>query len=130
LEKILEKLCALTRSHRAAICIVERWRDALPSVERGFAPEFLNELKSANLGDLLSNLVFRAGGFVVYKRINSAVTGLPPGEEERALRLQRVFQGADVEALTAVNLQTRERNFGVLFVPRPLRRFGGSDLQL
>src|SRR5947209_2290271 len=68
LEKFLEKLCALTRSNRAAICIVERWREALPSVERGFAPEFLNDLKSGNLGDLLSNLVFRAGGFVVYKR--------------------------------------------------------------
>lgn len=130
LDKILEKLCALTRSHRAAICVAERWRQALPSVERGFAPEFLNELKTGNIGDLLSNLVFRAGGFVVYKRTNAALTGLPPGEEERALRLRRVLEGAGVRSLTAVNLQTRERNFGVLLVPRALRRFAGSDLQL
>ncbi|MBV9087306.1 MAG: diguanylate cyclase [Acidobacteriaceae bacterium] len=74
--------------------------------------------------------MFRAGGFVVYKRMDAALTGLPPGEEERALRLRRVLENAGVSSLTAVNLQTRERNFGVLLVPRALRTFGGSELQM
>jgi diguanylate cyclase (GGDEF)-like protein len=130
LNRILEKLCALTGNERAAIYINERWHTALPAVQRGFNPDFLGELKSG-AGDLLSNIVFRRGGSGVFRDLTRELAQLPPGEEERALRLRLVLERAGVRSMTAVSLQTRERNFGVLLFPHAARSsFGGGRLEL
>jgi diguanylate cyclase (GGDEF)-like protein len=130
LSRILEKLCSVTRREQAAIYINERWQTALPSVQRGFSADFLTELKTG-AGDLLSNIVFRRGGSGVFRNLARELAQLPPGEEERALRLRLVLERAGVRALTAVSLQTRERNFGVLLFPHVMRSgFSGSRLEL
>jgi diguanylate cyclase (GGDEF)-like protein len=122
LDKILEKLMELIKADRAAIIISERWNSVLPSVQRGFSPDFLPDLTSGGAGDLLGNLVFRRGGSAVFRHLNQDLAQHPPGEEERALRLRLVMERSRVRSLTAVSLQTRERNFGVLLLPYALRR--------
>ena len=139
LERMLDRLMRLLKAERAALFVNERWRDTLPSVERGFTPEFLSALNAGGAGEGLSSFVFRLQGLAVLPDLHFELAQLPPGQEEVVLRLRGIFEREQVPAMTAVSLHTRERHFGVLMFPHPasqsfaslhLRLLGGLARQI
>jgi len=131
LERMLERLMRLLRAERAALFVNERWRDTLPSVERGFTPEFLPALDTTGAGDALSSFVFRRQGLAVLPDLHQDLAQLPPGQEEVVLRLRGIFEREHVPAMTAVSLHTREHHFGVLMFPHSRAQgFASSHLRL
>ena len=80
LEQMLDRLMRLLKAERAALFVNERWRDTLPSVERGFTPEFLPALNAGGAGDALSSFVFRLQGLAVLRGLPQELAQLPPGQ--------------------------------------------------
>lgn len=128
---VLDRLINPLPTSRAVICIGERWRGILPSVQRGFSPEFLQRLEKSGAGEYISELAYRRGGFFSFRNVQELTEPLPalpgPGFQE----FKRVLGEEHIHHLTAVSLQTREHNFGVILFPQAeLRVFGSSNLRL
>src|ERR1700682_90375 len=69
MQSILDRLVALLPAGGAVICISERWRAVLPSVRRGFSPEFLDRLEKSGAGEYVCELAYRRGGFVLFRSV-------------------------------------------------------------
>jgi len=131
MQSILDRLVAPLPTDRAVICITERWRPVLPSVQRGFSPEFVSKLGKSGAGEYICELAYRRGGFVTFQNVSEMAEPLPalPGGKFEQFRLLLVEE--NIRNLTAVSLQTRENNFGVIIFPHAERRvFGSSNLRL
>ena len=128
MQAALTRLMSALPMRRAAICISERWRGVLPSVQQGF-----------------SRRVCGCAGGQRRGRIHLRV-GIPPewnsyssrfGADDGAAAggpavtsfadFKRVLTEAEIRHLTAVSLQTREHNFGVILFPHAERRAFGSS---
>ncbi|HEY7096866.1 MAG TPA: diguanylate cyclase [Terriglobales bacterium] len=131
MQNILDRLVAPLPTGRALICISERWRAVLPSVQRGFSDEIVGKLHSTGAGEYISELAYRRGGFVTFRNIPEMSEPLPAFPGGRFDQFRQVFSEEHVPNVTAVSLQTRERNFGVILFPHAERRlFGSSNLRL
>ncbi|MGH9513603.1 MAG: diguanylate cyclase [Terriglobales bacterium] len=131
MQNILDRLVAPLPTERAVICISARWRAILPSVQRGFSAEFLSDLEKSGAGEYLHELAYRRGGFVTFHNVTEMAEPLPALPSGGFEQLRRVLNESHIESLTAVSLQTREHNFGVILFPHAERRvFGSSNLRL
>src|SRR5438874_2970552 len=131
MQSILDRLIAPLPTGRAMICMSDRWRAVLPSVQRGFSPEFLSRLQSSGAGEYVCELAYRRGGFVTFRNIPEMPEPLPAFSGGRFAQFRSSFTQEDIHDLTAVSLQTREHNFGVILFPHATRRmFGSSNLRL
>src|SRR5579864_6505751 len=128
---VLERLVQPLPTRRAVICIAEQWRSVLPSVQRGFSPEFLEKLESKGAGEYICELAYRRGGFFTFRNLPEMTEPLPALPGARFEEFKRVLAAENIRHLTAVSLQTREHNFGVILFPHAeLRVFGASNLRL
>jgi diguanylate cyclase (GGDEF)-like protein len=131
MQNILDRLVAPLPTARAVICISERWRAILPSVQRGFSPELLSKLEKSGAGEYVCELAYRRGGFVSFRNVPELPEPLPAFPGGRFEQFRRVLTEEDIRDVTAVSLQTREHNFGVILFPHAERRmFGSSNLRL
>ena len=131
MQSILDRLVAPLPAGGAVICISERWRAVLPSVQRGFSQEFLNKLEKSGAGEYVCELAYRRGGFVTFRNVPEMPEPLPAFPGGRFLQFREVLTEERMYNLTAVSLQTREHNFGVILFPHTARRmFGSSNLRL
>ena len=131
LQSILDRLVAPLPTARAVIYISERWRATLPSVQRGFSPELLNRLEKSGAGEYIAELAYRRGGVVSFRNVPETSEPLPAFPGARFEQLRQVLGEENIRGLTAVSLQTREHNFGVILFPYASRRvFGSSNLRL
>jgi len=131
MQSILDRLVATLPTRRAVICIPERWRTILPSVQRGFSSELLTRLEKTGAGDYISELAYRRGGFVTFRDVAQTSEPLPAFPGARFQQFKDVLAAEDIRHLTAVSLQTRENNFGVILFPHAERHlFGSSNLRL
>src|SRR5215467_7338598 len=128
---ILDRLVAPLPTRRAIIYISEQWRTVLPAVQRGFSEELLNELESKGAGEFLSELAYRRGGFITFHHVDELAEPLPALQSVRFAEFKKLLAEQHIRNLTAVSLQTRERNFGVILFPHAQRKmFGSSNLRL
>ncbi|HYL11453.1 MAG TPA: diguanylate cyclase [Terriglobales bacterium] len=128
---ILERLVAPLPTRRAIIYISEQWRSVLPSVQRGFSPELLEKLQSHGAGEYISELAYRRGGFITFRNFAELAEPLPAFPGVRFEQFKKVLSEDNIRNLTAVSLQTREHNFGVILFPHAERKmFGSSNLRL
>ena len=128
---ILERLVAPLPTRRAIIYISRQWRRVLPSVQRGFSMELLEKLQSHGAGEYLSELAYRRGGFITFRKVGELEEPLPAFPGARFEQFKKVLSDENIRNLTAVSLQTREHNFGVILFPHAERRmFGSSNLRL
>jgi diguanylate cyclase (GGDEF)-like protein len=128
---VLDRLISPLPTSRAVICIGERWRGILPSVQRGFSPEFLQKLEKTGAGEYISELAYRRGGFFSFRNVAELTEPLPALPGTGFQEFKRVLGEEHIQHLTAVSLQTREHNFGVILFPHAeLRVFGSSNLRL
>jgi diguanylate cyclase (GGDEF)-like protein len=131
MQSILERLVAPLPTGRAVICISERWRAILPSVQRGFSPEFVNRLEKSGAGEYVCELAYRRGGFITFRSLPEMPEPLPAFPGGRFEQFRQVLAEENIHNLTAVSLQTREHNFGAILFPHAERRtFGSSNLRL
>src|SRR5438128_7718838 len=115
LQSILDRLISPLSARRAVICIAEPWRSILPSVQRGFSPELLTKLEKGGAGDYICELAYRRGGFVTFRNVPEMTEPLPAFPGGRFERFKEVLAAEDIRNVTAVSVQTREHNFGVIF---------------
>jgi diguanylate cyclase (GGDEF)-like protein len=132
MQAALERLTGALSARRAVIYIAQRWRDLLPSVERGFSPQFLDGLTQSGAGEYLCDLAYRHSGiFILHDVAQMTEPPLPMASTGTFADLKRVLQEAEIRNLTAVSLQTREHAFGVMLFPHAQRRaFGTSGPRL
>src|SRR3984885_4094950 len=131
MESALERLTGALSTRRAVIYISERWRGLLPSVQRGFSPEFLDLLTTTGAGEYICELAFRQGGLFTVRELDHLTEPLPVGSTGTFSQFKKVFSDAEIRNLTAVSLQTREHAFGVILFPHVDRRaFGTSGPRL
>jgi diguanylate cyclase (GGDEF)-like protein len=127
MQAALERLMSALPMRRAAICIAERWRGLLPSVQRGFSPQFLETLETSGAGDYICELAYRQSGIFTVHNLSEMTEPLPVGTKGTFADFKRVLTGAEISNLTAVSLQTREHNFGVIVFPHAERKAFGSS---
>ena len=131
MQNILERLVAPLPTNRAVICISERWRAVLPSVQMGFSPDFVTKVDSSGAGEYICELAYRCGGFKSVRNLAEASEPLPAFPGGRFQQFREALLEEDIRDVTAVSLQTREHNFGVILFPHAERRlFGDSNLTL
>jgi hypothetical protein len=121
MQSALDRLMRALPMHRAAICISERWRGLLPSVQHGFPPEFLQALETSGAGEYISNLAYRQGGLFTVHDVTQMAEPLTAGSSGMFAEFKRVLGEVEIRNLTAVSLQTRENNFGVILFPHAER---------
>jgi diguanylate cyclase (GGDEF)-like protein len=128
---VLDRLVSPLPTGRAVICVAEAWRSVLPSVQRGFSPEFLRNLEKTGAGEYISELAYRRGGFFTFRNVQEMTEPLPALPGAGFEEFKKVLEEEGIRQLTAVSLQTREHNFGVILFPHAeLRLFGASNLRL
>ncbi len=131
LQSILDRLVAPLPTGRAIICISERWRAVLPSVQRGFSADLISRMEKSGAAEYIAELAYRRGGFVSFRNLGDTSEPLPAFPGGRFEQFRQVLLEEDVRNITAVSLQTREHNFGVILFPHAARRmFGSSNLRL
>jgi len=132
MQRILDRLVAPLPTTRAVICISERWRAVLPSsVQLGFSPQFSAQLDASGAGEYVCELAYRRGGFVSFRNLPEMNEPLPAFPGGRFEQFREALAAEDIRNATAVSLQTREHNFGVILFPHTERRlFGESNLRL
>ncbi len=95
MQSALERLAGALSARRAVIYISERWRGMVPSVERGFSPEFLDTLTQSGAGEYLCELAYRHGGlFTVHDVAHMTEPPLPMGSAGTFADLKRGSQGS------------------------------------
>jgi len=130
-QNILDRLVAPLPTGRAMIYISERWRAVLPSVQRGFSPELVSKMEKRGAGEYIAELAYRRGGFATFHNIAEMSEPLPAFPGARFEQFRQVMAEEHIKNITAVSLQTREHNFGVIIFPHAERRvFGASNLRL
>jgi diguanylate cyclase (GGDEF)-like protein len=131
MQSALDRLAGALSARRAVIYIAERWRGLLPSVERGFSPEFLEVLTRSGAGEYISELAYRQGGLFTVHDLAHTTEPLPIGSAGTFADFKKVITEAEIRNLTAVSLQTREQVFGVILFPHAERKaFGTSGPRL
>src|SRR6266849_4760664 len=131
MQSILDRLVAPLPARGAVICISERWRAVLPSVQRNFSPEFIGNLEKSGAGEYVCELAYRRGGVVTFRNVPEMSEPLPVFPGGRFTEFRQVLTEERIYNVTAVSLQTREHNFGVILFPHTARRmFGSSNLRL
>ena len=131
MQSILDRLVAPLPTSQAAICISERWRAVLPSVQIGFSPTFVANLDVSGAGEYVCELAYRRGGFFTFRNVLEMAEPLPAFPGGRFEQFRQSLANENIRNLTAVSLQTREHNFGVVLFPHAERHlFGASNLRL
>ena len=130
-QSILDRLVSPLPTSRAVIYMSERWRAILPSVQRGFSDELVNNLEKSGAGEYICELSYRRGGFVTFRNVPDMAEPLPAFPGGKFEQFRKVLSDQGIHNVTAVSLQTREHNFGVILFPHAGRRvFGSSNLHL
>ena len=127
MQAALERLRTALPMNRAAIVITERWRGLLPSVQQGFPAGFIEAMEKSGAGDYICELAYRRSGFFTAQGVAEMTEPLPVAPMGTFAEFKRILIEAEVRNLTAVNLQTREHNFGVILFPHHERRAFGSS---
>ena len=131
MQAALERLRTALPMDCAAIVIAERWRRLLPSVQQGFSEGFLGLLEHSGAGDYICQLAYRHSGIFTVHDVATMTEPLPVAALGIFADFKRILAEAEIRNLTAVNLQTRENNFGVILFPHAERRaFGTSGPRL
>ncbi len=131
MQAFVDRLVAPLPSRQAVFFVSQQWRATVPSVQKGFSPEFLERLQKTQAGDYIAELAYRRGGVVTFRGLKELEEPLPALSGGKFDICKKALLAEGITDLMAVSLQTREHNFGVLLFPHAERRmFGSSNLRL
>ncbi|HEX7961045.1 MAG TPA: diguanylate cyclase, partial [Terriglobales bacterium] len=135
MQRLLNRLMVLGGTTRAAIFIVDQWRNVLPHAESGFEPEFLAELEAKGLGTaVLGDMRHRSARHRTDSgdtlRWLADTTRLKEYQNQLTEIAQR-HSSTPLAAVTALALRSSERTFGlVLFGHEKRKRLALLQLSL
>lgn len=130
-EHLLGRLMKVLQIEQAVLYVSEPWRGSLPSVEHGFGAEFVRSLETNDAGDCLADLAFRRGGMLTIQSLNELRGYMRSTGSRGYSSLVSALKAQNISAMSAVCLQTRERNMGVLIFPHGRNQvFSSSRLRL
>lgn len=129
ISKLLDRVMPYAKTDKAWIYISEPWRGILPCVQRGLDDDFVAELLRDRFCEPLCEVAYRRGGIATARNLQAAeVPGLAA---ESATALASRLSQYGVTSLTAIGLQGRDRQMGVLVFPHEDdRTFGAAELRL
>jgi diguanylate cyclase (GGDEF)-like protein len=129
IEDLLHRMMPYAKTDRAWIYISEPWRGILPSVQIGLDDDILTNLLKDRVCEPLCEVAYRRGGFATARNLSA---GEVPGlAVESATKLVEKLSPYNITSLTAVGLQGRERQMGVLVFPHSDNRtFGAAEMRL
>ena len=131
IEFILDRLLGSVSAKRAMLCAADTWKEVIPSVQRGFSTELLQEFESSGGANYLCQLAFRRSGFVELRNLADLAEPLPAVAGEGFENFRAVLLKHGIKDVTAFSLQTREHNFGVVMFPGGVRRlFAASQVRM
>lgn len=131
MQSVLDRMLAPLPVNRAVLYISDQWRSVLPSVQHGFTPEFVSRLQKSGAAEYACELAYRRGGFMTFRNIPEMQEPLPAFATGQFAQFRKTLVEENIRDLTAISLQTREHNFGVILFPHAERRvFGSSNLRL
>ena len=84
-------------------------------------------MESSGAGDYISELTYRQSGIFTVHDVPEMTEPLPMGRIGGFADFKRVMTEAEIRNLTAVSLQAREHNFGVILFPHAERKVFGSS---
>ncbi|HLK33983.1 MAG TPA: diguanylate cyclase [Terriglobales bacterium] len=122
MEKILKRVAELVPAAKACLLVKERWRAILPSVQCGLDDEFLHKTEELQASEYLSELAYRGGGVVTLRNLSPGPEPVALAGGGQAARLQDMLLQNRIRNVTALNLQTRENNFGVMVFAHDRKR--------
>lgn len=127
--KLLDRVMPYAKTNKAWIYISEPWRGILPCVQRGLDDQILKELQKDRVCEPLCEMAYRRGGIATARQLERAeVPGLAA---ESAASLAKRLAPYEIGSLTAIGLQGRERQMGILVFPHADdRTFGSAELRL
>ena len=128
--KLLDRLLPQTRTNRALLYIAEPYRGILPSVQRGWSSDVFHHILREDLCKPLVDLVYRRGGVATLRSPGfDNQPGLGPDTQKA---LSALFEACGAAtAITAIGIQGRDRQLGVLLFPHASKRtFGAAELRL
>ncbi len=129
-DKLLGRLMHYLRTERGFICISEEFRAVLPPVQRGFNTELLQTLQHSGAGQLLCEIAFRRGGVATVRQLSAGQAVNMRGRDVSDA-LRGGLKGHDLDSFTAISLQTRDKNIGVIVFPhRHNRKFSSGQLRV
>ncbi|MGZ5154755.1 MAG: GAF domain-containing protein, partial [Burkholderiales bacterium] len=117
IEQLLGRMMAVLKFEQAVLYISEPWRGSLPSVQRGFNDDFVSKLEANEAGDCLSDLAFRRGGIVTIRSLSDLRGPMRSSGNRGFSSLSAALRDEGITGMSAVCLQTRERNMGVVIFP-------------
>jgi diguanylate cyclase (GGDEF)-like protein len=131
LQAFVDRLVAPMPLRKAVVFISAQWRGTVPSVQKGFSPQFLEKLQKTQAGDYITELAYRRGGVVTFRNLADLEEPLPALSGGKFEAFKQTLLAESVGDMMAVSLQTREHNFGVILFPHAERRmFGSSNVRL
>ena len=83
-------------------------------MQLGFPPEFATKLDATGAGEYVCELAYRRGGFVSFRNLPEMSEPLPAFPGGRFEQFRESVVAENIRNATAVSLQTREHNFGVI----------------
>ena len=128
MQAALDRLRAHLPIDRAAIChLASAGADCCPRCSRIFAGDSSTTLENTGAGDYICELAYRHGGSSPFTIWRDMAEPLPVASAGTFAEFKQILTEAGVRNLTAVNLQTREHNFGVILFPHAERKAFGSS---
>ncbi len=127
MEKMLSRLARLVPASQACLLVNERWSAVLPSVSAGFSEEFLHQMEELRASAYLTELAYRGGGVATLRNLPQGTEPVAPAAGGQLANLQDTLLKEGIRSLTALNLQTRENNFGVIVLPHAGKRLCSSS---
>ena len=129
---VLDRLINPLPTRKAVICIAEQWRGVLAfGAARILARNSSRSSRRRARANTSCELAYRRGGFFTFRNMPEMTEPLPALPGGKFEDFKRVVAEEHIRHLTAVSLQTREHNFGVILFPHAeLRVFGSSNLRL
>src|SRR5262249_52800029 len=100
MQAALERLMSALPTRRAAICIPERWRGLLPSVQQGFPPDFVDALERSGAADYISELAYRQSGIFTVHNLEEMTEPFPVAAGASFAEFKQILQQAQVRNLT------------------------------
>ena len=91
MQAALDRLQSALTMDCAAIVINERWRGLLPSVQRGFSPDFLEALERSGAGEYICELAYRHSGIFTVHELAEMTEPLPVGPTGTIRRIRSAF---------------------------------------
>jgi diguanylate cyclase (GGDEF)-like protein/putative nucleotidyltransferase with HDIG domain len=132
LGQALDRVLDVVRIEAGALCVHSGEADGQTSVVvTGMGEAFSPAIQQDNLDQNVASLVARLGGLVVLRDLARDANWQALETEDCFRRLRQLLLGQGLETVIAINLQAKQRIFGVLLLGTPEdRNFSPAELRL